>query len=438
MTRSLLFIFLLSWLCGCSPLSKSSMNKKIKAIDTDLQDHTGFVLYDVSKKKTLFEYNASKYFTPASNTKIFTLFASLKILGDSVPAFRYRETKDSLIIRGTGDPSFLYKNVFDNGRAYNFLSSSAKPIYISLSNFYTPAFGPGWAWDDYSDYYSAERSPFPVYGNIFSVDLVNNKPVVTPRYFRKYFSIGEEVKERNTAIRQLNSNTFCFYWGKRKTTTKTWDVPIKVDNDLTVLLLRDTLKKAITPLRYNAFDSLKLMSAKTFYSIPTDSLYSELMQESDNFIAEQLLLMCADVIDRDSLNPEIVIKYVKENFLKDLKDEPIWVDGSGLSRYNLFTPRTIIQMWEKILAIKPAEQLFPLLATGGVNGTIKKWYKGDEKPYVFAKTGTVSNVHCLSGFLITRSGKTLIFSFMNNNFTASNNKVRTHMQEILKMIYENY
>jgi D-alanyl-D-alanine carboxypeptidase/D-alanyl-D-alanine-endopeptidase (penicillin-binding protein 4) len=94
-------------------------------------------------------------------------------------------------------------------------------------------------------------------------------------------------------------------------------------------------------------------------------------------------------------------------------------------------------LWKKIIEIAPRERLFPLLATGGKYGTIKNWYKGD-KPYVFGKTGSLSNVHCLSGFIVTKSGKTLIFSFMSNNFVQSTNKVRNNMQDLLKLIYERY
>src|SRR5690606_40565208 len=68
-------------------------------------------------------------------------------------------------------------------------------------------------------------------------------------------------------------------------------------------------------------------------------LYKVMMQESDNFIAEQLLLLCAQVLS-DSLKTEIAIDFVKKHYLDDLVDEPVWVDGSGLSRYNLFTPRS--------------------------------------------------------------------------------------------------
>jgi len=94
-------------------------------------------------------------------------------------------------------------------------------------------------------------------------------------------------------------------------------------------------------------------------------------------------------------------------------------------------------LWEKIYAKVPRERLFPMLATGGKPGTLRNWYKAD-KPYVFGKTGSLSNNHCLSGFLVTKRGKTVIFSFMNSDYTVASSEVRKNMQTILNLIYENY
>jgi D-alanyl-D-alanine carboxypeptidase/D-alanyl-D-alanine-endopeptidase (penicillin-binding protein 4) len=161
-----------------------------------------------------------------------------------------------------------------------------------------------------------------------------------------------------------------------------------------------------------------------------------MMQPSDNFIAEQLLMHCAAVLS-DTINPEIAIRYMQQNHLNDLPDPLVWVDGSGLSRFNLFTPRSIVKVWEKLYQTIPRERLLPLLAIGGKTGTIKNYYK-NEPPYIYGKTGTLSNNHTLSGYLITKKGRTLIFSFMSNNFTVPVKEVRDYMEGILKDIYTHY
>ena len=423
------FLILVSCCLSCSPISKKSLDKIFRQTDRVHQDHTGFAVYNLDKKKSVYEYKSGHYFTPASNIKIFTFFSCLSILGDSVPALKYVQRKDSLIFWGTADPSFLYKEVYDNNRVYTFLKSTTLPLYFSDNNFKTTNFGSGWAWDDYNDYYSAERSAFPVYGNLLSLHSFKGKTDVQPPYLKNYVKTGDKEKKAKV-IRRLEGNEFTFHPGFAQQEFEA-NVPFKVAGELTANLLSDTLRKIVrlvqTPIS---------KSALTVYSLPVDSLYKVMMQESDNFIAEQLLLMCSQTIS-DTLKPEIAIRYMKKNFLHDLTDEPQWVDGSGLSRYNLVTPRSIVQLWEKIYYRIPRERLFALLATGGKSGTIKGWYNADE-PYIFGKTGSLSNNHSLSGYLVTKKGKTLIFSFMNNNFTTSTNEIRRNMEKILRTIYEKY
>jgi D-alanyl-D-alanine carboxypeptidase/D-alanyl-D-alanine-endopeptidase (penicillin-binding protein 4) len=420
----LLFVVLLN---ACSPISKSTLRKTFIEKEKSFNDHIGFALFDLKEQKTVFEYQSDKYFTPASNTKIFTLFASLKILGDSIPALYYTDSTDSLILWGSGDPSFLYKNISDSSQVYSFLSSAGKPLYLSTSNFYTTAFGSGWAWDDYNSGYSPERSPFPVYGNIVSVEATPRGLTIAPKFFKHYLKQGP-TGDQAEVIRKVESNDLV-YRPSWKTIRFKDDIPFKVDSLLTGELLSDTLHRPVRIIHKQIPSDKKVL-----YGLPSDSLYSEMMKSSDNLIAEQLLLVCSGVLS-DSLKTEITIKHVKKTFLSDLPDEPIWVDGSGLSRYNLFTPRSIVQLWNKIYTLVPRERLFPLLAIGGQRGTLRNYYKS-ETPYVFGKTGSLSNNHCLSGFIVTKKGNTYIFSFMNSNFVKPGNEVRTTMQSILNDIYE--
>jgi D-alanyl-D-alanine carboxypeptidase/D-alanyl-D-alanine-endopeptidase (penicillin-binding protein 4) len=429
--RFLLLVLVMAFLYSCSPVSSSRLNRTFQATEKRFQDYTGFVLYDLEKSKTVFDYNGARYFTPASNTKVFTFFTALKVLGDSVPALEYIQRNDSLIFWGTGDPSFLYKEVDYDSGVYNFLKNAPGHLYFSEANFHTTHFGEGWAWDDYSSAYSPERAAFPLYGNIVSVIADHDILRITPDYFAPFFKHGDE-KDKTKIIRELTENRFLVHAANQLSDVREINIPFKVDSMTFYSLLADTLKRPV-------FSVNKELPAFTnaLYSIHLDSLYSVMMQESDNFIAEQLLLMCANALS-DSLKPEIAIEFMKETHLADLPDKPVWVDGSGLSRYNLFTPRSIVKLWQKIWETVPRERLFPLLAAGGVKGTIRKWYHGAEAPYIFGKTGSLSNNHCLSGFLLTKKGKVLIFSFMNSNYTSSTNAIRRNMESILKNIHENY
>lgn len=419
---------LIAVITSCSPISPRMLNRSFTRTEQKFQDHTGFMLYDLDKRKSVYEYNASSYFTPASNTKIFTFYTALSVIGDSIPALKYVQRGDSLIFWGTGDPSLLSRNVYSNNSVLSVLTNAPETLYFSSSNFHTTHFGPGWAWDDYNDYYSAERSPLPLYGNILYVENGISSLIVRPSYFKKLITY-EPSDSESSIVRNVDSNLITMR-GRINGKVKK-EIPIRMSGDLITQLLTDTLKKPV-----KLIDTPLVSGVNTLYSLRADSLYRVMMQDSDNFIAEQLLLITSGILT-DTLKTEIAINYSKTNLLNDLPDEPIWIDGSGLSRYNLFTPRSIVRLWEKIYDKVPEQRLFALLATGGKAGTIRNWYKADT-PFIFGKTGSLSNNHCLSGYLVTRSGKRLIFSFMNSNFTASSNDIRRNMQSILNQIYEKY
>ena len=159
---------------------------------------------------------------------------------------------------------------------------------------------------------------------------------------------------------------------------------------------------------------------------------------SDNFLAEQILYLCA-AEKGDTLNSSRIRNYMIANHLDDLPSQPVWKDGSGLSRYNLFTPRSMVALLEKIKQELPESTLLALLPAGGIDGTLKDWYNSETgEPYVFAKTGTFSNNHALSGFIRTKTGKLLTFSFMHNNYNASSTPVKLEMEKTLRLIRDRY
>ncbi len=422
------WIALVMAVSACS--SQRYLNVQVLQAEKDFKDHIGLVLYDPVKRKTIYNHRGDRYFTPASNTKIFTFYASLQLLGDSVPALRYVQRNDSLIFWGTGDPGFLYENTKGETSVFNFLRTHPSNLFFSSDNFQAEHFGPGWAWDDYNYDFQVERTPFPIYGNRVLVKKVGETFVSPPGVFQYSLSDPTKTKERPEMIRNIGTNGVQYIPGRTTRPTE-WSLPFRYSDDLLAKLLSDTLKREVKLISRSLSPDSKI-----YYSGSPDSLYQEMMQESDNFIAEQLLLVCAEKVS-DTLRSEIAIDYVKKKYLFDLPDEPVWVDGSGLSRYNLFTPRSIVRLWEKIYALVPRDRLLRLLAVGGESGTLKNYYKGDS-PYIFGKTGTLSNNHALSGYLVTKRGHTLIFSWMNNNFAASASDVRKRMEIVLKKIYETY
>ncbi len=413
---------ILLFLIGCASAKKNLQRTTKTVLESPFFDNqfTGFLILDAESNDTLYNLNSTKYFTPASNTKIFTLYTALQFIPDKIPALKYLTQNDTLYIEGTGDPSFLHP-YFKDSTALNFLGSHSN-IALYLNNFEEEKFGPGWSWGDYDNYYQPERSPFPLYGNVVTVhhtDTLN----VTPSYLQdKVVAIDYKVQ------REANDNVF--YFGKSRRDTV--EIPFKTDSTLTRTLLEDALGKKI-----RITDRMPSGEKRILYSLPSDSLYRRMMHESDNMIAEQLLLVASSTLS-DTLNGERVRDSVLNNQLSDFKQQPRWVDGSGLSRYNLFTPESIVHILHKMYREVPKNRLFKLFPAGGVSGTLERWYPGDPEPYIHAKTGSLGNVHCVSGYLETKSGKTLVFSFMNNHFRHSSSEVKKRMQRIFEEIRDTY
>jgi serine-type D-Ala-D-Ala carboxypeptidase/endopeptidase (penicillin-binding protein 4) len=405
-----------------------SVSRKLNESPVFAHNHTGFSLYDLSENKSLLEHNANRYFIPASNTKLFTYYASLKTLSDSIPAFHYQISGDSLILWGTGDPSFLNPDL-PKSKALDFLKNRSEKIYFSNDNFTGSFFGDGWSWDDYNDYYASEISGFPIHGNI--VRFTGNKEntlTVNPNFFSEK-TYNWSKSNTFSVQRDMGANLFSYPAGKEIKANYEQDVPFKTGAEVTTALLADVLKKDVVLIN----KSLE-KSAKVFYSLPADTLYRRMLHVSDNMIAEQLMVLNANVLANE-LNVTVGINKAKEKYLSDLPDAPKWVDGSGLSRQNLFTPRSIITLLQKIHEIVPEERLFKILPAAGQSGTLKNLMKTD-KPFIFAKSGSLNNNYCLSGFLVTKKGKTLIFSMMNNNFMESTSNIRKEVISILSQIHE--
>jgi len=400
-----------------------------------VNDHfTGFALYDMDAKKMIYELNSDKYFTPASNTKLFTFYTCLKILGDSIPALKYIIRNDSLIFWATGDPAFLHTDL-KGVKGYDLLKNSDKKLFFSTGQYQNDFFGNGWAWNDYNDDYQAEITELPMENNAAFLSADKDGALqITPTYLSQYLKCDSNYKPSSYKVqREFLNNTF-IYPAMNIPADYHQEVPWKTSIALTLALLQDTLKKEVTEVHLPLPDSVKII-----YDANADTVYKHMLQPSDNFIAEQLLLVCSSVKFK-MMNADSVIAYSKAHFLNDLPDEPEWVDGSGLSRYNLFTPRSIVKLLCKISdEMKNDSLLHSLMPIGGVAGTIRRAYKTDNgQPFVWAKTGSLSNNHNQSGYLVTRKGKRLAFSFMNNNFTRPTREIRDEMVRIITYIHDNY
>jgi len=419
--------------CSTNKIISKKVAKEFKNSQVIKQYQVGFALYNPVDKKMVFQKDADKYFTPASNTKLYTFFASLKMLPDLMPALKYIERNDSLIFWGTGDPAFLQFAVKDKS-AYNFLLASNKKLFFSPGRYSGSFFGDGWSWDDYDYYYQPEITEMPIMDNMVTSTYASpNKINIEPRVFASCLEIDSTKKTGSFQVsRDFLSNRF-HYPAVSVQPGYNQQNPYKTSAQVTVEILSDTLHKPVGII------NLKIPSyAKTLSGAKRDSVLKHMMLPSDNFIAEHLLLVCSNQIG-DTLSTTKAIDYITKNYLSFLPDKVKWVDGSGLSRQNLFTPRDNVYLLDSIYRlVNNPEKLFNLLPAGGKSGTLKSAYPKTDKPFVFGKTGSLGGVHNQSGYVLTKKGKTYIYSFMNNSFVKPTAEVRAEMVRIITYIHNTF
>ncbi len=400
------------------------IERKIKKIEALNGAHIAISLMDLNTGKKFIAKDENKYMNPASNIKLLTFLASINTF-DSIPSVEYYIENDTILnFKSTGFPLLLHPFYSDKS-LIKFFENKDKLVYHNSKETIS-RYGPGWSWDDYNYYFSSEISAFPIYGNVISIykDSLDSKIKVFPNFFENKLKViydKEEplikrVEEKN--IFKVNENK----WNINDTIQR----PFITSDSVFINLLSKALKKKIK--MKDEKDSI--FNWKTLYTKYSEDLYKALLQDSDNLIAESLLLMISKN-KFNSFNSNQAIDFFKKKWDNFLPDTLIWADGSGVSRYNLITSRNLISLLNQIhkkIGWKGINKLFP---AGGISGTIKDYYKSKKEPYVFAKTGTLRNNHNLSGFLIGKSKKRYVFSIMINHHKSSNTDVRNAIGEML-------
>jgi D-alanyl-D-alanine carboxypeptidase/D-alanyl-D-alanine-endopeptidase (penicillin-binding protein 4) len=135
------------------------------------------------------------------------------------------------------------------------------------------------------------------------------------------------------------------------------------------------------------------------------------------------------------MNDEKIIDTLLSGALADLPQKPSWVDGSGLSRYNLFTPQDFVALLIKFKNEFGMDRMKRILPTGGY-GTLKNRYLAGSG-YVFAKTGSMNGVVCLSGYVYTVKKHLLEFSILVNNEMSAAPAIRRDMEIYVESLRRN-
>ena len=395
-----------------SQISSKKIDRWISKNENLKSSVVSIAIKQLNKDKKISGVGFNTSMTPASNIKILTVLGSLSS-GDTIPSIKYKISNDTLRISSTGYP-FIAHPKYDDEDLETFIKSFNHIVYHK-PNIDLTKYGPAWAWDDFKYYFQAERSEMPIYGNVIQiVKEFNDSIKVTPDIFQ----VVNNLKQKEKVYRDHQENNFSVNTSLIRAGDTIY-YPFVTSRKITMNLLESFFQTSIS------YEEDELKNYKIWNSKIKDGIYSAILKDSDNLISESL---AANISLR--FNDTISVDKGLKIILNSLDDNKIQLyDGSGLSRYNLIKPSSLVLALEKIyqyLGSDRIKKIFP-------NNYIITGTEG----FVWGKTGTLKNNHNYSGYIFTDKGRQYVFSIMINHFTDDLDKIKEAISDFLKYIKSN-
>ncbi|MCH8289367.1 MAG: D-alanyl-D-alanine carboxypeptidase/D-alanyl-D-alanine-endopeptidase [Candidatus Marinimicrobia bacterium] len=486
---SLVSIIIMTISVGCAAggVSLNTPEARLKAeIDHLLADPAfasatwGVYIESPDKREVLYRRNEDKLLIPASNLKLFTTAVALVRFG---PNFTYKTRlyydgkiqngtlKGDLVIRGSGDPTISGRyNGGDLTATFREWSDSLKSLGINRIEgniigdddyFDDVPLGKGWSWDDEPQWYSAHTSGLSFNDNAIDLKIrpgenPGDKAVIKLDPPTSYVQIKNNIRTTEPDSisyygfsRSIDGNLFTF-WGKfpvNKKESKTW-ASVRNPTLYTATVLKETLESAGIEITGEAKDVddisskpdySKIQVAAVYTSPPMSTMIKTVNKPSQNFYAEQLLKTLGKEYQNEG-SWSAGVKVVK-SFLNavGIDGNAIKiVDGSGLSRLNLVSPRQVATLLRYMRQHRYGKYYYDSLPIAGLDGTIRRRMIGtNAQGNLRAKTGHISYVRALSGYVTTADGEDIVFSFIVNNYDVPTS-MADELQNRIGVILSNY
>ncbi|CAN5787914.1 D-alanyl-D-alanine carboxypeptidase/D-alanyl-D-alanine-endopeptidase [soil metagenome] len=447
--------------------------------DTALEHaHWGLLVRSLSTGETLFSHNGDRLFVPASNMKLITGATVLETLGAD---YRYRTEisgagpvsqgvlRGPLVVRGFGDPTISERFSADPLDRFRMFADSLRARGISRvtggiigvdSAFVDGPLGAGWAWDDVISSYASEFGALQFNEGAVSLTVVPSQrtgeaAVVILNPAIQYVSVtNQTVTTTAGAPTRINvardaTGPGLIVTGQIGAGSDFFRRDVSIRNPTLFYLsaMRETLREAGVIIEGPVMDADDLDAEDqsvrrstplfTYRSPPLREVLPGMMKPSQNWIAETMLRSAG--LEQRGEGSARAGAAVADSLFDAWRLPPNRriADGSGLSRYNLMSPALVTGLLIRMANSAEREVWEASLPIAGVDGTLARRMVGTPlQGNVQAKTGTLSGVRALSGYLTTRSGERVVFSAMVNNHVRSAAAADLIIDAVLLQIYE--
>lgn len=428
--------------------------------------HAGIAVYNTKTGEMLDQYDAEKTFVPASNLKLFVTAAALDKLKSNYQFKTEVYTTGQInkkgvlhgdvIVKGYGDPSLSEVDMQNMAKELSKkgITSISGDLLVDDSYYDDIRLGAGWMWDDESYGYNAQISALAVHENMISLSItpdgaIGDSPSLGMNPITDYVTVQNNAKivdgsKNNITIDRPRGTNTIVISGTIGKLSSAYTEDVAIDDP--ALFVGNVWKKALNAEGID-ITKKKVQVEKTkittgtpivvHNSQPLSELIVQLNKQSDNFYAE-MLLKALGVVAKNEGSFDAGADVIEE-FLKKAEIDTNYrqVDGSGLSRMDLISPKQMAQLLTYVSKQEYKDVFERSLPIAGVDGTIKSRMIGTSaEKNVHAKTGSMSGVNSLSGFVTDQNGDKLAFSIFLNGVRTSSSA--TAFQDAVAVLLSQY
>lgn len=470
-----LLLFLISACTQIPTLSEPQGNRQLATqihkvlLASGLRPNLGIYVQSLETGKMLYAWNADHLFMPASNNKLYTATAALKFLS---PQYEFHttlwtdstafhaDTFSRLVLQGGGDPDLMPDQLNTLIRGLPKTLQAVDTLIIDNTRLDSVPFGEGWMWDEGPWWYAAQIDALSLNDNCIDFMLEpgpeGESPIVTIFPNTKYISVeNQAVTVADTLdFRELKidrdwwhgSNNFIISGEilvdeEKDTLWRNIEDPALFTGTVFSEQMRSAGINLTGPILKDTVRSVEKIIAR--YTSPrlAESLQN-FLKASDNLSGELYVKTIGYEVSGQQGTWENGLRAVKlwlQEFVGIDTTDMRMADGSGVSRYNLTSPKQLVQLLTYVYHDHTINAEFmAALPTGGWDGTLHRRMDAIKKERAIrAKTGTLSGVSCLSGYAWTRDDEPLAFSIMMNGYTGSA-KPYQELQDELCTILTNF
>lgn len=420
-------------------IAQSNINKS--AVSVSVKDTTtGKVVYRLNDKQPTM---------PASTLKLITLGASLDTLGYDYEFSTklYKTTNNDLYLKLGADP-FLTSgglNTLMEKAVKEKKITSPKIIYIDDYIFDKTEWGEGWQWDDDLNPLMPKFSSYNIDKNLLSIIISPTNPgspaqIYTNKFYPiTFMNLVTTGTENDIELNRNNSiapNILNISGTINKQITE--EIPINNPKRYFILRLEDAIQSAKMDY-YGGFPQKKTPTTNVYLVAeikhPISQAIKAIFMDSNNFVAETVFKLAGAKLVNNTGSLQHSQEMLNAYFNKigiDAQDIKI-VDGSGVSKNNIITANFMTDYLVKQFKNETLKNSMP---TAG-EGTLKNrmlYFKDNLR----AKTGTLSDVSGIAGYITSRSGKTYAFDIMINDPKTKSNDKKSLEEYIIRDIYTSY